>query len=64
MERDLNSSFLEAKDRYASIGVNVEKAIEQASKVSISIHAWQGGCFGRSGPGASGDLHNRIYFLL
>ena len=35
-------SYLEAKEKYASYGIDTEKAIEMLNKVSISIHCWQG----------------------
>ncbi len=35
-------SYLEAKEKYAAIGVDTEAAIEALSKVSISMHCWQG----------------------
>ena len=31
-----------AKQQYAEIGVNTEKALEALSKISISLHCWQG----------------------
>lgn len=31
-----------AKNKYAEIGVDVEKAIEKLAKISLSIHCWQG----------------------
>ena len=31
-----------AKERYAAIGIDTEKAIDTLSKVSISMHCWQG----------------------
>lgn len=30
-----------AKERYASIGVNVDKALEDLQKISLSLHCWQ-----------------------
>ena len=35
-------SYLEAKEKYASYGIDTEKAIEMLNKVSISVHCWQG----------------------
>ena len=35
-------SYLEAKEKYASYGIDTEKAIELLNKVSISVHCWQG----------------------
>lgn len=31
-----------AKELYASIGVNTDKAIETLKKIPISLHCWQG----------------------
>ena len=31
-----------AKERYAAIGINTDEVIEKLSKVSISMHCWQG----------------------
>jgi len=30
-----------AKERYAALGVDTEKALAQLEKVSISLHCWQ-----------------------
>ena len=35
-------SYLESKEKYASYGIDTEKAIEMLNKVSISVHCWQG----------------------
>ena len=35
-------SYQEAKKKYAALGVDTEKAIRSLSKVSISMHCWQG----------------------
>ena len=35
-------SYQEAKKKYAALGVDTEKAIKALSKVSISMHCWQG----------------------
>lgn len=37
-----NERVREAKERYANIGVDMEKAVEAASKVTLSMHCWQG----------------------
>ena len=39
-----------AKEKYTELGVNVDAALENLNKVSLSIHCWQGddvGCFKR-----------------
>jgi len=38
----LNQAFEIAKNRYAELGVDVGKAVEQLRRVSLSIHCWQG----------------------
>ena len=40
-EQLVNKAFEIAKERYAEIGVDVEKALEKLGKVSISIQCWQ-----------------------
>ncbi len=35
-------SYIEAKQKYENYGIDTEKAIEMLSKVSISVHCWQG----------------------
>ena len=35
-------SYIEAKEKYAIYGIDTEKAIDMLSKVSISVHCWQG----------------------
>ena len=37
-----NACYEEAKQRYASLGVDVERAMEQLKNIPISIHCWQG----------------------
>ncbi len=37
-----NRALEEARNRYAELGVDAGKAIEQLSNVSLSIHCWQG----------------------
>ena len=37
-----NAAFELAKERYASVGVDVEKALDALGKTPISIHCWQG----------------------
>jgi L-rhamnose isomerase len=38
----LNRSFTLAKQRYAELGVHVDKALAQLSRIPISLHCWQG----------------------
>ena len=35
-------SYLEAKEKYAKIGVDTDKAIEKLKTVPVSLHCWQG----------------------
>ena len=35
-------SYLEAKDKYETLGVNVEAALEKLKAVPLSLHCWQG----------------------
>ena len=39
---NLEKSYQLAKDRFAALGVDTEKAINTLAKVPISIHCWQG----------------------
>jgi L-rhamnose isomerase len=38
----LERSFTLAKERYASFGVDISKALAQLSRIPISLHCWQG----------------------
>src|SRR5690554_319540 len=40
-EEQIKKEFAAAKEKYAALGVDVEKAIEKLNNVSISIHCWQ-----------------------
>jgi L-rhamnose isomerase len=40
--KHLERSFALAKERYASLGVDVAKALIQLSRIPISLHCWQG----------------------
>ena len=43
MNKDsLNEAYEIAKSRYAELGIDVGKALEQLRRVSLSIHCWQG----------------------
>ncbi len=35
-------SFIDAKAKYASFGVDVEKALDAVAKIPVSVHCWQG----------------------
>ncbi|MBR4105163.1 MAG: L-rhamnose isomerase, partial [Thermoguttaceae bacterium] len=38
----IEQAFELAKERYAELGVDVDAAMENVSKVKISLHCWQG----------------------
>ncbi|MDD6276249.1 MAG: L-rhamnose isomerase, partial [Clostridia bacterium] len=38
----MNSRYEYAKEKYAEIGIDTEKVIDELGKVSISMHCWQG----------------------
>lgn len=40
-DQRMKQAYDEAKSRYASLGVDVEQAIEKLNNLSISIHCWQ-----------------------
>jgi len=40
-DTQINQAFVNAKTRYAEIGIDVDKALEQLNKLPISLHCWQ-----------------------
>ena len=40
-EQQINQAFDYAKSRFADLGIDVEKAINELDKLSISLHCWQ-----------------------
>lgn len=40
-EKFVNKAYEIAKERYAAVGVDVEKALEKLQKISLSLHCWQ-----------------------
>ena len=38
----IEKSFVLAKEQYAEVGVDVDKAIDALGKIAISLHCWQG----------------------
>lgn len=57
--RNVEQSFALAKERYASLGVDVESALERLARIPISLHCWQGddvGGFENSGEEIGGGL--------
>lgn len=56
---NLERSYALAKQRYADLGVDTDKAIEQVARIPISIHCWQGddvGGFENAGSTLGGGL--------
>lgn len=41
-ENQIQSAYVLAKERYASLGVDTDRAIARLDKVAISLHCWQG----------------------
>jgi L-rhamnose isomerase len=41
-ESNIQNAYVFAKERYAALGVDTEKAIARLGKVAISLHCWQG----------------------
>lgn len=40
-EKNVIEAYEMAKERYASLGVDTEKAMEQLQKIALSLHCWQ-----------------------
>ena len=57
-EQKLKQAYDYAVERYAAIGVDVEKAMEQLQKVQLSLHCWQADDV--SGFESTGDLTGGI----
>src|SRR5512143_631553 len=58
-ETQIQSAYALAKERYAALGVDTEKALASLEKVAISLHCWQGDDVGGfENPG--GDLTGGI----
>ena len=41
-KQSIEQAYLLAREQYAQIGVNVDRAIAQLAKIPISLHCWQG----------------------
>jgi L-rhamnose isomerase len=57
--KNIEQAYGLAKERYAELGVNTEKALKQMGAVSISLHCWQGddvGGFENAGSELGGGL--------
>src|SRR3954452_24964333 len=58
-EKNVERTFALAKERYAAIDVNVDKALKRLAEISISLHCWQGddvGGFETAGAQLGGGL--------
>jgi L-rhamnose isomerase len=58
-ESNIKNACIFAKERYAALGVDTEKAMAQLGKVTISLHCWQGddiGGFENPGGELSGGI--------
>ncbi len=42
MDKAIGAAYELARDRYAAVGVDTEKAIERLADIVISLHCWQG----------------------
>jgi L-rhamnose isomerase len=40
--KEIEKAYQQAKQRYAELGVDTEKAMEKLSSIAISLHCWQG----------------------
>ena len=57
--KSLDSAYQLAKERYAQLGVDTDKALAQLVRIPISIHCWQGddvGGFENAGQALGGGL--------
>ena len=62
MTNSIQSAYELAKERYAALGVDTEQALTMLSKISISLHCWQGddvGGFESPGGELSGGIATR-----
>ena len=41
-DRQIQNAYAMAKERYAMLGVDSDKAIETLAQIPISLHCWQG----------------------
>lgn len=59
MSRSLETSYALAVERYAQLGVDVERALERLRAIPVSLHCWQGddiGGFENTGADLGGGL--------
>lgn len=58
-DKVIEQAYALARDRYAAIGVDVDRALERLATIAISLHCWQGddvGGFENSGQEIGGGL--------
>ena len=58
-KKNVDQAFALAKERYAAIGVDVDRALENLAAIPISLHCWQGddvGGFENAGEGLGAGL--------
>jgi len=58
-EKQVQEAYLQARERYAALGVDTEKALKALENVSLSLHCWQGddvGGFENTGEALSGGI--------
>src|SRR6266568_1231882 len=58
-DKQLRLAFALAKERYATLGVNVDQALKHLARIPISLHCWQGddvGGFENFGTALGGGL--------
>jgi len=41
-DMDRKKAYMEARDRYAALGVSTDEALERLRRASLSLHCWQG----------------------
>lgn len=59
---DLKKAYELAKEQYAVIGVDVDKALEIVDQLPLSIHCWQGDDVGGM-EGTGGELTPAVFRL-
>ena len=40
-KENINAAYKSARERYAAVGVDTDKALEKMDKISLSLHCWQ-----------------------
>lgn len=42
IDKHIEQQYIMAREQYAAIGVDTEKAIDMTDRIPVSIHCWQG----------------------